>query len=186
MNGWMIDEAMLVRVLYDADFFKWVLMGMWRRGLWRWSPMFLPLLDATTSSIVIVEGVKVGGHDIRTQHKIHTHYIYIYIYAVYRMTEHSMTIYEMTEGSDLTLSCGGALVFFFIDASRQGTWGTGSMCYSSGPGSYLYSVTSMQRLWTFVMQSGKGEIPQLYPPAWTEPSCSKVRGRYPSCTFLDG
>ena len=77
MNGWMIDEAMLVRVLYDADFFKWVLMGMWRRGLWRWSPMFLPLLDATTSSIVIVEGVKVGGHDIRTQHKIHTHYIYI-------------------------------------------------------------------------------------------------------------
>ena len=38
----------------------------------------------------------------------------IYIYAVYRMTEHSMTIYEMTEGSDLTLSCGGALVFFFL------------------------------------------------------------------------
>ena len=74
--------------------------------------MFLPLLDATTSSIVIVEGVKVGGHDIRTQHKIHTHYIYIY--AVYRMTEHSMTIYEMAEGSDLTLSCGGALVFFLL------------------------------------------------------------------------
>ena len=110
----------------------------------------------------------------------------IYIYTVYRMTGHSMTIYEMTEGSDLTLSCGGALVLFLIDASRQGTWGTGSMCYSSGPGSYLYSVTSMQQLCTFVMQSGKGEIPQLYPPAWTEPSCSKVRGRYPGCTFLDG
>ena len=50
MNGWMLDEVMLVRVLYDADFLKWVLMGMWRRGLWKWSPMFLPLLDATTSS----------------------------------------------------------------------------------------------------------------------------------------
>ena len=74
--------------------------------------MFLPLLHATTSSIVIVEGVKGGGHDIRTQHKIHTHYIYIY--AVYRMTEHITTIYEMTEGSDLTLSRGGALVFFLF------------------------------------------------------------------------
>ena len=185
MNGWMIDEAMLVRVLYDADFFKWVLMGMWRRGLWRWSPMFLPLLDATTSSIVKVEGVKVGGHDIRTQHKIHTHYIYICCIP------HDGTHYDdlwddWGKWSDAVLWRSPSIFFFFIDASRQGTWGTGSMCYSSGPGSYLYSVTSMQRLWTFVMQSGKGEIPQLYPPAWTEPSCSKVRGRYPSCTFLDG
>ena len=56
----------------------------------------------------------------------------IYIYTVYNMMELSRTIYEMTEGSDLTLSCGGALVLFLIDASRQGTWGTGSMCYSSG------------------------------------------------------
>ena len=38
----------------------------------------------------------------------------IYIYAVYRMTEHIMTIYEMTEGSDLTLSRGGALVFILF------------------------------------------------------------------------
>ena len=90
----------------------------------------------------MVKGVKVGGHDIRKQQKIiHTHYIY----TVYSMMELSRTIHEMTEGSDLALSCGGALVLFLIDASRQGTWGMGSMYYSSGPGSYLYSVTSMQR-----------------------------------------
>ena len=41
-------------------------------------PCWTPQLDA----IVMVEGVKVCGHDIRTQQKIHTHYIYIYIYCI--------------------------------------------------------------------------------------------------------
>ena len=59
VNDLMMDEAMSVRVLMEANFLKWVLMGMFRRGLARWFPIFLPLLEATISSIVMVERVKV-------------------------------------------------------------------------------------------------------------------------------
>ena len=166
MNGWMIDEAMLVRVLYDADFFKWVLMGMWRRGLWRWSPMFLPLLDATTSFIVTVEGVKVGGHDIRTQHKIHTHYIYICCIP------HDGTHYDdlwddWGKWSDAVLWRSPSIFFFFL-----------LMHPGRGPGARAVCVTPVAQdptctLWPAC--SGCGRL-----------SCSQVRGRYPSCTLPHG
>ena len=170
MNGWMIDEAMLVRVLYDADFFKWVLMGMWRRGLWRWSPMFLPLLDATTSSIVIVEGVKVGGHDIRTQHKIHTHYIYICCIP-HDGTHYADLWDDWGKWSDAVLWRSPSiffLLFFFFLLMHPGR----------GPGARAVCVTPVAQdptctLWPAC--SGCGRL-----------SCSQVRGRYPSCTLPHG
>ena len=72
-----LDEAMLVRVLYDADFLKWVLMGMWRRGLWRWSPMFLPCW--TPQLVPSLWWKELRWVVMTSEHNIKfTHIIYIY------------------------------------------------------------------------------------------------------------